>query len=333
MYIGEISEPNVRGTWGSLPVVSIVLGQLIINIVGIFWDMRASALVFSFVPVVLGSVCLLVPRSPYYLTMKKRDTEAVSSLRRLQCKLDVEKEFGVLQKVVQRQTQEKGTFLDLFRLPSNRKAVLICLASRSVQQFSGMPVFAFYTRYIFQESGGTVSESFATITYIAFFLICTAVSTYLMGKLARKSAMILSTTTCALFLMLEATYFFLDQHDYGIDMKLFGWVPLAGMVGYIISSAFGMTLVPTVMLGELFPVSVKGKAMCLNTLTAALNALVVSKVFQWLASSYGMFAPFTFFSVCCSFGIVFSMIWLPETKGRTLDEIQEYLKCGKFSKH
>lgn len=101
-------------------------------------------------------------------------------------------------------------------------------------------------------------------------------------------------------------------------------------MGYIISCSLGLVLVPSVILSELFPVSVKGKAMCLNNIAAGVNDLVVSKIFQLLTSNYGMFAPFAFFSVFCMLGIMFSWFWMPETKGRSLSEIQHYLKHGQY---
>lgn len=332
MYVGEIAEPNIRGTWGTLIIVNVIMGQVVINIVGSLWDMQTTSLVFGVMPALCAGACLLIPRSPYYLTAKSRKSEAVTSLRRLRCKLDVQEEFLRLQQVVKDQTEAEGSFCDLFRIASNRKATLISLAMRAIQQFSGLPVFAFYTQYIFQESGGALSESLSSIIYTGFFFICTALSACLMGRTSRRSAMILSTTASTTFLVVEAVYFFAKQNeDYTLDVETFGWVPLGGMMGYIISCSLGMVLVPSVILSELFPVSVKGKAMCLNNVAAAVNDLFVSKIFQLLASNYGMFAPFAFFSVFCMLGIVFSWFLMPETKGRSLGEIQHYLKHGKYA--
>lgn len=116
MYVGEIAESNIRGTWGTLIIINVIMGQVVINIVGSFWDMQTTSLVFGFIPALCAGPCLLIPRSPYFLTAKNRKSEALTSLRRLQGKLDVQEEFLRLQQVVKDQTAAEGTFCDSFRI-------------------------------------------------------------------------------------------------------------------------------------------------------------------------------------------------------------------------
>lgn len=119
------------------------------------------------------------------------------------------------------------------------------------------------------------------------------------------------------------------KEKYLLDTSQLGWVPLFGMLGYIVGMCAGIALVPTLMLGELFPAKVKGKAMCLNNVVSGIDALIVTKAFQLLVSNYGMFSPFAVFAVCSVVGVFYSYLCIPETKGKSLEEIQQYLKSAK----
>lgn len=329
IYVGEIAEPRVRGTWGNLFTVNVYTGQFIINTVGSFWDMRTTAVVFAIIPMIHIMASRFLPESPYYLIMKGKESEAVASLRKLRWKQDVQKELETLKEVVRKQTQESGGFLDLFATPSNRRACFITVGNRLLQLFSGLPAFSFYTQYIFQQSGGDISKSTSSIIFTGTLLITVIIiSGFALERFGRRPAMITSSSICALCLAVEAIYFYIDENNLA-DTSRLKWIPLAGLVSFVIACSLGLGLVPSLMLSELFPASVKAKAMCLNNITFALGIITVAKIFQLLTSNFGLFVPFTFFCSCCIVAVMFSYFCIVETKGKTLDEIQHSLGSGK----
>lgn len=125
MYIGEIADAHVRGLLGSSCSVMWIVGFLIINIIGSYLSISMTAIVSSILPVVAFFTFMWMPESPYYLLMRKQDEEAGKSLRRLRKRENVEDEIERMKSNLQTKTKGTGRFSDLFRVKSNRKALLI----------------------------------------------------------------------------------------------------------------------------------------------------------------------------------------------------------------
>lgn len=328
-YVGEIAVPSVRGSWGNLVAIGIYFGQFIVNVVGAYFDIRTTAYIFGCLPIIYLFLTALLPESPYFLVMKGREKEAREALQTLNWKEDVEDELISLTKDVNRQISESGTLKDLFTIPTNRKALWISVAIRGSQQLSGLPAFAVYTQYMFNQAGGDLSAATSAMIYSgALFLAITGFA-FVVDKFGRKPMMTFSSFGCGIVLAIEATYFYLDQKGI-VDTSGITWIPLGGMLTYIVVCSAGLGIIPTLMLGELFSASVKGKALCVLNISFSIYILSVSKLFQTLTSSFGMYVPFYFFAACCAVSTVFSYFFIPETKGKTLEEIQFILKGRSY---
>lgn len=266
-----------------------------------------------------------VPESPYFYLMRNDVKEARKSLKRLRWMKDVEKELLRLTDDVNRQVSESGTFKDLFVIPTNRKALLISIAIRGCQQLSGLSAFAVYTQYIFDQAGGHLSSTMSAIIFTAALVLSISGFAFIVDRFGRKPLMIFSNFTCFVVLLIVATYFYIAQET-EIDISHLKWIPLAGMVSYIILCSSGLGILPTLMLGELFSASIKAKALCILNICFAIYVLSVSKLYQALSHHFGMFVPFYLFSACCLLGVIFSYYYVPETRGKTLEEIQQTLR-------
>lgn len=325
IYIGEVSTPSVRGSWGNLFAISLCLGQFFINVVGAYCTIRTTAYIFCCVPIIYGILCLAIPESPYYLIMKGRKNEARDALRILRWTENIDGEFATLEHDVQRQISEPGKLKDLIMIPSNRKALLISIAVRAGQQLSGIPAFGMYTQFLFNQAGGNISASISSIIYASALLVMVIVAAFFVDKFGRKTLMTFSSFFCGIILCVEATYFYIDTET-TIDMSNLKWLPITGMLIYIVTFSSGLAVVPTLMMGELFSASIKSKALCVLCICVSLFVLTVSKLFQTLTVNFGMYVPFYFFSACCFGSTIISYYWVLETKGRTLEEIQQDLK-------
>ncbi|KAF2880844.1 hypothetical protein ILUMI_25333 [Ignelater luminosus] len=327
-YIGEIAIPSVRGSWGNLFAVCTYLGQLLVNIVGAYYNIRTTAYIFISLPVIFFILMLLLPETPYFLLMKEREAEAYKSLRILRWINNVEDELISLTKDVKRQNSESGTFKDVFTIPTNRKALLISMAIRGAQQFSGLAGFNVYTQYLFNKAGGDVSAAMSAIIYNAILFLLIFAFAFVVDKFGRKPLMTFSSFACCIVLLIEATYFCVDQYRI-IDTTNLKWMPLVGMLTFILVCSSGLGILPSLMLSELFSASIKSKALCIIHICFSVYILSVSKLFQVLTSNFGLYVPFYFFSFCCFLSTIFSYYCMPETKGKTLEEIQQSLRGHK----
>lgn len=108
-------------------------------------------------------------------------------------------------------------------------------------------------------------------------------------------------------------------------MNPYDFIPLVALFSYIVIFSLGMQTIPFLIMGEIFPTNVKAFATFIMELYFALTVTVVSKFFHWSSNSFGMHVPFLGFAVFSLIGLIFVIFLVPETKGKTLEEIQDEL--------
>lgn len=151
-------------------------------------------------------------------------------------------------------------------------------------------------------------------------VFATYTSTLLVDKAGRRILLLLSSTVMAVCLTTLGLSYHLQSH--GHDVSSISWLPLASVATFIIVFSIGFGPIPWMMLGELFPSNVKGVA---SAVTAAFNwilAFAVTKSFQNLLDLLGAPVTFWIFAVMCIAGTIFTAVLVPETKGKSLEEIQ-----------
>lgn len=325
MYCGEVSEPKIRGVLGSAVSVAFISGILFINCIGPYFSITFSAFVCIIFPFVLLTVFCWMPETPYYLIMKGKIPEARKSLQFLRGMNNVEPELTKLTADVERQLSEPGSMKDLFTIKSNLKALAILIGLRTTQQFSGVSAFGLNTHTIFRQAGENISANMSVIIYTIVQILLTFFGSFFIDKFGRKPVLLLSCLGSTFVLAVTSIYFYLkEMTDY--DISSIYWLPLAGMLTYVCLFSIGLGTVPNLMLGELFSASVKGKSLFILNIYYAILISTISKFYQAMADNFGMYVPFAVFAACCLLGCLFSHFCVPETKGKTLEEIQQYLK-------
>ncbi|CAH1155580.1 unnamed protein product [Phaedon cochleariae] len=328
MYIGEIADATVRGMLGSSCSVMWIVGFLLINIIGSYLSISNTAIVSSLVPICALVTFFWMPESPYYLIMKERIDEAQSSLRKLRRTEKVDDELERMRTSIQSKNKNTGRILDLFSIKSNRKALFIVTGLRGFQQFSGTTAITFYAQTIFKEAGDDISPHHASMIYFSVQLLVTILSSSLVDKAGRKPLLIVSMIGTAIALFLEGTYFYVKTET-DIDTSSFGYVPVIVLIVFVIVFSLGMQSIPLLILGEMFPTSVKAYALCLADIHYSIMASIASKFLQITKDKYGMFVTFFGFTIFSIMGLIFIILVVPETKGKNLEEIQDLLK-GKI---
>nr|CAH7738812.1 unnamed protein product [Callosobruchus chinensis] len=329
MYMGEIAEPKIRGTFGNGQTVAVYLGQFSINVIGTYLDVRQTSYICLVVPVLFLILFPLMPESPYFLLRRGKDEEAKAALKWLRRKTDIEEDFAKLKADVQRQTSEKGTWKELVTVEANRKALLAGVFLRFSQQLCGLQVFAVYTKYIFEKSGSSLSADMSTMVYAGLVLILNTMTSFMTEHIGRRRAYMFSLGACAVVLWALGVYFIMDEFFPQSNLSSFQWVPLAGLVCYTIFSAFGVAIIPTLMLGELFSASVKSKGLMILVLVLGAGTTLMCQLFYFLNDKFGMFCPFILFAACSTVSSILTKWLVPETKGMTLEEIQQSLTKKK----
>ncbi|KAK4886107.1 hypothetical protein RN001_002378 [Aquatica leii] len=325
IYLGEISDPQIRGILTALMGAFSILGALLINVLGFHYSIFTSSLLCAIVPIVHFLTFVLVPESPYYLIKKGKIKEAKNSLKILRATVNIDDELNELKLAVARQeTEKEAKVTDLITVKSNRRAVLIYIIINFTRKFSGKNPIQFYTTSIFYLAEGSLSTYLSVIVFICIELVAAMIGVLLIDKTGRRPLLIVSTSICATALCLTGFHFVLKD-TYMSYLSMFSWLPLTSLTVYNVCYTMGLELAQTVYLGELFPVNIKAKALGIADMLSVINGTIASKIFQIVADNFGLHYSFFVFSGCCVIGLLLIIKFVPETKNKTLEEIQLYL--------
>ncbi|CAH1261126.1 unnamed protein product [Diabrotica balteata] len=329
-YVGEITTPAVRGKWGNLLAGSYYIGEFLINIIGSYFGVVTSSYICLPLSIIFFILFSMIPESPYFLLIKGKEGKAKQSLIYFRGDKNIDENLNQLKHDVQRQMSESGTWRDLFTVKSNRKALLAAAFLRFTQQTSGFCIFITYTQFIFQKAGGNLSHELSSIIYTGVQVTLNfIVLAFIIHRFGRRGCYMTSTGANGIVLFLMATYFYLNDFT-NIDVSSFNWFPVVSTVVFQMFASFGINVIPTLMLSELFSVSIKTKAMVLVVLVFGIVSGLVNYLFYLINEWAGFFAPFYVFAACNILAAIIAYFILPETKGKTLEDIQQSLKNNKI---
>lgn len=329
MYIAEIAEKKIRGFLSGIIYVMMLVGILVIYAVAPY--------VPFYIPSVIGSILVgiqlitfpFMPDSPYYLISKEKHEKAKEHLKRLRVVENVDEELQEIRLAVQRQKEEKGRPQDLVLSQSNRKAVLIMLVLNAAQHFSSISVMLMNLHPILTAADSIyLSSNTSGILFSFLMLLAATIADVIVDKFGRKGLLIISSTLSGFCLLVLAIYFTLQKNNY--DVKPFSYLPVIAVMVYAFVFKFGLGIIPIVMTAELFPAKVKAMGMTVADFFYVFFAWISIEIYQRLIVYAGYDYPFYIFSVCCLLTSVFAHMYIPETKGKTLEEIQFILKGIPF---
>ncbi|KAK2646679.1 hypothetical protein Ddye_021874 [Dipteronia dyeriana] len=319
IFIAEISPKNLRGGLTTLNQLMIVVGSSTAFLLGTVIPWRMLALT-GLVPCILLLVGLFfIPESPRWLAKVGYQKEFQVALRRLRGKdADITREAAEIQIYVETlHSLPKARIQDLFESKYIR-SVIIGLMLMVFQQFVGINGINFYASDTFIQAGLSSAKA-GTIAYACVQVPITVVGAILMDKSGRRPLIMVSAAGTFLGSFLAGTSFFLKGQNLLLD-----WVPImavGGVLIYVSAFSIGMGAVPWLIMSEIFPLNIKGVAGSLVVLVNWLCAWAVSYTFNFLMSwsSPGTFLLYSGFSLLT---IIFVAKVVPETKGKTLEEIQ-----------
>ncbi|XP_034108147.1 facilitated trehalose transporter Tret1-2 homolog isoform X1 [Drosophila nasuta] len=325
MYTGEISQKDIRGTLGSFFQLMITIGILFVYGVGsglnVFW----MSIVCGLLPIIFGIIFFFMPESPTYLVSKNRSEAAIKSIQWLRGKeYDYAPEMEELHQIDREIREQEVNIWAALTRPVTIKAMSISLGLMFFQQVSGINAVIFYSAGIFTAAKTGINESMSTILIGVMQVVATFVSTLVVDKLGRRILLLASGIVMALSTTAIGVYFFLKDQDEA-QVENLGWLPVTSLCVFIIMFSIGFGPVPWLMMGELFATDIKGFAGSIAGTTNWVLAFIITKTFKNLTDGLGTGGTFWLFAGLTVVGIVFVFFIVPETKGKSLNEIQQEL--------
>ncbi|XP_046382420.1 facilitated trehalose transporter Tret1-2 homolog [Ischnura elegans] len=340
IYVGEIAERSIRGTLGSFFQLMLTLGILLSYAVG---ALSASYGTLTISSAAVSALFLLgavwMPESPQYLLAWGRREEAVRSLmwlRGVDNPIAVDMDVVAMEhdlSVASKEALDRGgsgsvgVLKELLTSPRTRKAAMVTLGLMVFQQLSGVNAVIFYTESIFALADTRLSAAASAAIVGAVQVVVTALAAVLVERVGRRFLLCFSSLAGAISLCALGAFFHLQSvASEGSTMQGLSWLPLVSLAAFVVAFSLGLGPLPWVMMSELFPSSVKGSASALAVAVNWMLAFAVTKNFSVLTSSLGSDGTFWGFSIVCALAVLFVAFFVPETKGKTEQEIHESME-------
>lgn len=328
VYLGETLQPEVRGALGLLPTAFGNTGILLAYLVGTYLDWSQLAYFGAVLPLPFLLLMIFTPETPRWYVTKGRAEDARKALQWLRGKnINVDKEFREL---TRSQAESDRTGGNACRQLFSRKympAVLISLGLMFFQQFSGINAVIFYAKTIFKDSGSTIDENLSSVIIGVVNFVSTFIATAIIDRLGRKILLYISSVSMIITLIGLGAYFYVKDVA-KVDVTACGWLPLACLVIYVLCFSIGFGPIPWLMLGEILPSKIRGTAASLATGFNWACVFLVTKTFQNIKDAIDMYGTVWLFAVFCLFGLFFVIFCVPETRGKSLEEIEKHLTGG-----
>jgi sugar porter (SP) family MFS transporter len=322
MYIAEISPANLRGRLVAVFQFNVVTGILVAFLSNWLIDTYAEnyswrwMLGIMAVPSIIYFVLLFfVPNSPRWLVLKKRNAEAEEVLKKCGS-ADVKAEIN---DIVESLKVELNGVKEKFFARKYRIPIFAAVMVAIFNQLTGINAVMYYAPRIFEMA--EVSRNVALLQSVAIGftnMVFTLIAMSIIDKYGRKTLLIIGSVGMAFFLGMVARSFYIQ--DFG------GYAVLICLLGYIAFFAFSQGAVIWVFISEIFPNKVRARGQSLGSFTHWAMAALVSLTFPILAKSVGGGTSFMFFAVMMVLQFFYVWRFIPETKGKSLEQIQKELK-------
>lgn len=330
LYISETSPANIRGKLVTLNNLAIIFGMLVVYIVN--WRIAAGQspswihdigwrymFASEAIPAILFfGLLFLVPETPRYLISKNKDEEAMSVLTKVNGSEKVAKE--IYQEIKQTLDTPNAPKAGIFSY--GKLVVIVGILLAAAQQFVGINVILYYAPRIFANMGASADSSMLqTILIGVVNLIFVFIALTLVEKWGRKPLLLIGSVGMAVGMFGVAALSFADSMGLGALLFILVYVAFYNL-------SFGPLV--WVLAAEIFPNKIRGQVMAITVVANWGSNLLISATFPSLLEiSAGV--AYSFYGAMCILAFIFVWKLVPETKGRTLEEIETHWKPKKVA--
>jgi sugar porter (SP) family MFS transporter len=317
LYIAELAPEDIRGALVTLNQMAISTGVVIAYYVdyllagsGNWRWMFISAVVPS---VILLAGLIFLPETPRWLAAHGKFNEAARILERIEAPEKVARDLHELRRVTE---TDKLRFRDLL-VPRFRRPLIVGIVLAAFQQITGVNTIVYYAPTIFQMVGFSNAGNAILATFLigAVGLSASITSMFLVDKAGRRLLLLISLAGMGVML-LHLALILGDPHPKK-------WLVVTDILLYLAAFDIGLGPVFWLLISEIYPTTIRAQAMSLATMAIWAFDFLVTATFLTVVEHLGMRGCFLLFAALCLAAFVFSLKMVPETRGRTLEQIEE----------
>jgi len=336
LYLAEISPAKNRGALVSLNQLMITIGILISYISDYLiadnsntesWRWMFFIGLFPALVLLIGM--FFVPETPRWLIGKGREAEGKAVLQKIEDPNLVDEIIAKMKHEIRLDEESNSNWTEVFK-PWLRPALLIAIGIMFFQQFTGINTIIYYSPIIFKMAGFTSNEASIAPSIIVgvvnvFF---TVISIALIDRIGRKRLFFIGLSGMVLSLIFMAISFFFEE-SLGNALK---WVTVSSVLLYIAFFAISLGPIAWLIISEVFPLKVRGVGMSIGSLSNWFFNGIVAFTFLSLVKTLSATGAFMLYAVIGVIGLFLGYLYLPETKGKSLEQIEEHWRQGKSPK-
>ena len=328
LYLSELSPQKVRGMLVSLYQLAITAGILFSYLINRIFALSEYNWRWMLGAGLIPALILLIGISflgdtPRWLISKKREDEAKEIFKKIEPDEDADKHIeeikSTLPKAVKVSQKKKKVFESWMLMP-----VSVGIIIMFIQICTGINTIIYYTATIFKAAGftDTIGALYATIGVGFVNFAMTFVAIFFTDKVGRKPLLYagLSGMTVSLFALGASFYF---KNTLGLDLK---WVSVGSIVTFIACFAFSLGPIAWILISEIMPLKIRGTAMSIATMSNFAFNFIIALIFPTLLETIGEAYTFWVFGFVGIFSLFYTYYYIPETKGRSLEQIEQNWK-------
>ncbi|XP_051161417.1 facilitated trehalose transporter Tret1-like [Leptopilina boulardi] len=332
VYIAEIAEKRIRGKLGTMLKVAAFTGIFYAGCLGAFVSYQTMNLMCLLMPLIFLSTFPFMPESPYFCLMKGQNEEAVRILMKLRgVKKPESVQFYVDSmklSIEESRKFKRNSFLDMFSTKINWKCLFILFLAKGTKTLSGNSAMGGYTQNIMKASGFQLDPKYSTVIIYGLLLIASIIAVGFVDKVNRRKLFLITGIICTVALGIIGFYFYFKD-EINVNVTSVSWIPMTGIVLYYFSYCSGIGPISYIIAGELFPINVKGIAVNIGIIMENLCGFIVGIGFNAVTNLVGHHGTFAIFAIFCIMGSISIFYVMPETRGKSLEEIQIELRRNK----
>ncbi|XP_043484609.1 facilitated trehalose transporter Tret1-like [Leptopilina heterotoma] len=327
IYVGEIAKKNIRGFLIILGKISFCLGSLIVVALGAFVSYDNMNLILFLISLIFIVTFSFMPESPYFYIKINRDEDALKSLAKLRGARDtnsLKQEIETMKEGVGENVSKTYFLKKLFGNRSNLKAFLISTLSFLAFSFSGSTAIASHTQIVVGHFESPLKPEQASVLIMIVALVSSIVISPIPDWLGRRILTLWYGIIVGLSSFIIAGLFFYKFHFNG-DLSSIYWISFVLFFIYVVFSGGGLFCLSHILVAELFSLQIKSSATCLIHILWSIIEFCVQLNFEQLMIVFKIYGLFFIYSIMTLVITFSNYLIMPETKGKTLEEIQNLL--------
>ncbi|WP_213989121.1 sugar porter family MFS transporter [Sodalis sp. dw_96] len=335
IYIAEIVPANRRWQFVTLQELMIVSGQLLAYtsnaVMNEVWGGETTwrwMLALACIPAMCFSIGMLfMPDTPRWYVMHGRFKEARDVLERTRHSRVVEKELTEIKNALA-PTPEKKALRKKAIAHWMKSLVWLGIGIAMIQQLTGINTIMYYAPTVLKATGmGTNAALLATIGNGVTSVVMTLFGIYLLSRTGRRPLVLIGQMGCTgCLFFISAVCYFMPEHVAAGPNMLRSWMVLTGMMMFLCFQQGALSPVIWLLLSEIFPMRIRGMAMGISVFAMWFTTFVISMSFPLLMQAFGLAGTFLLFAIVGIFGGVFVITLVPETRGKTLEQLEKHFK-------